>query len=50
MDKPEQVNSATKRRDRRERMMQRRRQSDRGKQPYRNMMRIPNWSPGMCKH
>jgi hypothetical protein len=31
MEKPEQVNSATKRRDRRERMMQRRRQSDRGK-------------------
>lgn len=50
MEKPEQVNSATKRRDRRERMMQRRRQSDRGKQPYANMMRIPNWSPGMCKH
>ncbi|CAG8899043.1 unnamed protein product [Penicillium egyptiacum] len=48
--KPEQPNSATKRRDRRERMMQRRRQSDRGKQPYRKMMRIPNWSPGMCKH
>ncbi|KAJ5510394.1 hypothetical protein N7453_002497 [Penicillium expansum] len=48
--KPEQPNSATKRRDRRERMMQRRKQSDRGKQPYRNMMRIPNWSPGMCKH
>jgi hypothetical protein len=48
--KPEQPNSATKRRDRRERMMQRRRQSDRGKQPYQNMMRIPNWSPGMCKH
>lgn len=48
--KPEQPNSATKRRDRRERIMQRRKQSDRGKQPYRNMMRIPNWSPGMCKH
>ncbi|KAJ5780536.1 hypothetical protein N7457_005696 [Penicillium paradoxum] len=48
--KPEQVNSATKRRDRRERMMQKRKQSDRGKQPYRNMMRIPNWSPGMSKH
>ncbi|KAJ5455098.1 hypothetical protein N7475_010219 [Penicillium sp. IBT 31633x] len=48
--KTEQPNSATKRRDRRERMMERRRQSDRGKQPYRNMMRIPNWSPGMSKH
>ncbi|CAI7577590.1 unnamed protein product [Penicillium glandicola] len=48
--KPEQTNSATKRRDRRELMMKRRKQSDRGKQPYRNIMRIPNWSPGMCKH
>ncbi|KAJ5372546.1 hypothetical protein N7517_004552 [Penicillium concentricum] len=48
--KPEQTNSATKRRDRRERMMQRRKQSDRGKQPYRSMMQIPHWSPGMCKH
>ncbi|KAG0154116.1 hypothetical protein PDIDSM_1496 [Penicillium digitatum] len=48
--KTEQPNSATKRRDRRERMMQRRKQSDRGKQPCRNLMRIPNWSPGMCKH
>ncbi|KAJ5520172.1 hypothetical protein N7463_000625 [Penicillium fimorum] len=47
---PEQPNSATKRRDRRERMMQRRKQSDRGKQSYRNMMQIPHWSPGMCKH
>ncbi|KAJ5816452.1 hypothetical protein N7447_008685 [Penicillium robsamsonii] len=47
---PEQPNSATKRRDRRERMMQRRKQSDRGKQPYRNMMQIPHWSPGKCKH
>lgn len=48
--KPEQVNSATKRRDRRNRMMEKRRQSDRGKQPYLNMMRTPNWSPGMSKH
>lgn len=48
--KPEQPNSATKRRDRRERMMQRRKQSDRGKQQYCNMMRMPHWSPGMCKH
>ncbi|OQE37222.1 hypothetical protein PENCOP_c010G07260 [Penicillium coprophilum] len=48
--KPEQSNSATKRRDRRERMMKHRKQSDRGKQPYRNMMQIPHWSPGMCKH
>jgi hypothetical protein len=48
--KPEQPNSATKRRDRRERMMRRSKQTDRGKQPYHNMMRIPNWSPGMSKH
>jgi hypothetical protein len=48
--KPEQPNSATKRRDRRERMKRGRKQSDRGKQPYYNKMRNPNWKPGMSKH
>lgn len=48
--KPEQPNSATKRRDRRERMKRERKQSDRGKQPYYNKMRNPNWKPGMSKH
>ncbi|KAJ5565951.1 hypothetical protein N7535_007589 [Penicillium sp. DV-2018c] len=46
--KPEQPNSATKRRDRRERMMRRKHQTDRGKQPYQNTG-IPHWSAGMSK-
>jgi hypothetical protein len=48
--KTEQPNSATKRRDRRERMKRERKQTDRGKQPYYNKMRSPNWRPGMSKH
>lgn len=46
----EQVNSATKRRDRRERMKRGRKQSDRGKQSYHTKLRNPNWKSGTYKH
>lgn len=47
--KPEQPNAATKRRDRRERLMRRRNHTDRGSR-YWHMMKIPNWRAGGIKH
>ncbi|OQD81871.1 hypothetical protein PENANT_c024G08237 [Penicillium antarcticum] len=46
--KPEQPNAATKRRDRRERLMRRRNHTDRGSR-YWHMMKIPNWQTGVLK-
>lgn len=48
--KAEQENSATKRRDRRERMKRGRKQSDRGKQQYHTRVRNPNWKSGVQRH
>jgi hypothetical protein len=47
--KAEQPNAATKRRDRRERLMRRRNHTDRGSR-YWHMMKIPNWRAGVAKH
>ncbi|KAJ5766905.1 uncharacterized protein N7511_004521 [Penicillium nucicola] len=47
--KAEQPNAATKRRDRRERLMRKRNHTDRGSR-YWHMMKIPNWRAGIVRH